>query len=425
MKRPDFLNALPPTSWGRTLALLRILPLIAILSGCASGHGPEAPTDALTPHGWRQPAAVLTGDTFADYARDVSTLLHRSRLPFDPSRATEEIRMAAPREYRPSIDTHCAGTSSRGIVLLVHGLSDSAWIMHDIASHLAHRCFVVRTLLLPGHGTRPGDLLKVGASDWQATLERHIDIATRETSTLIVGGFSLGAVLATRAALLHPDDIDAVIALAPAYSLSSEPLVRLTPLARWFKPWLDRGVADDAMRYEAMPTRGVAETVRTMRRLHRELRKAGQLHQPWLLVQSLDDAVIVPERNAALFGRHAAHPSSRLVQIYSEQPIDTDASGTTWLKGNDERFRSLGVTHAATPNAPDNPHYGIHGRYRNCGSTAPRERLAVQACEQAERVWYGTWNREDAANVPTARGTFNAAFDAMTDEMDRFLEEAL
>jgi len=70
--------------------------------------------------------------------------------------------------FRLDPEASCPLSSSGKIlngVVLTHELMDSPYTMRALAQHLNQRCFLVFGLLLPGHGTRPGDLL---TSNWQA-----------------------------------------------------------------------------------------------------------------------------------------------------------------------------------------------------------------------------------------------------------------
>ena len=63
----------------------------------------------------------------------------------------------------------------------------------------ATRCFLVLTMLLPGHGTRPGDLLDVTRGDWLGAA--RFGLATLKADA---GGFSLGGLPALHAVLAAP-----------------------------------------------------------------------------------------------------------------------------------------------------------------------------------------------------------------------------
>lgn len=404
----------------RIYVIIRVMCVVSILSACASGRGSVAPDAYLQPAGWQNIEATLSHDTYAAYSAAVSNEVRLHRIAVVPEQAELEISMASPFELQP--DASC-GDEKRGIAILVHGLSDTAFAMRDIGDTLRLGCYVVRSILLPGHGTRAGDLLTTRYAHWDSSVQHVVDHAVREHDHVIVGGFSLGAVLTLNAAMKTDSRIDALLALSPAYHLSSWRLARWAPLVHPFKPWIDQELADDAMRYEAMPTRGIAETVRAIREMRKAVVRRGAISIPWLLVQSTDDAVVVPADNRAFFHQFSRHKVSRLINFSSDQPPANLPSTETWLQGFNDSMRVTGLTHQAIHISPDNPHYGINGAYRNCGSTAPRDPAAVALCESSKSVWYGLWNDPESADRASARSTFNPNFRKLSVEILHFLND--
>lgn len=387
-----------------------------LLSGCIGSREIEAPLAYLSPAGWQNNQSLLEKNSFDDYADSVKKEVRRYRIPFDPERFDIEIDLTSPIEL-PLAD-HCNSQAS-GIAILVHGLSDTAFSLRDIGKVLADVCYKSRVILLPGHGTRAGDLLTTRLADWQKTINYLIDQAVTETDTVVLLGFSLGGVLTLDAALQRQDDIDGVIGISPAYYLSSARVTRWAGLVAPVARWIDRGVADDAMRYEAMPTRGVAETWSAMKHMHRSLDKFGPLDMPWMLTQSMDDAVVVPEKNEALWKSHAIHSDSRLVRFVSNQEYP-DEEKVLNLPGSSEIDQVIGLTHLAIHQSPENPHYGKNGRYRNCGSNMPRDIDQVNQCEQSDSIWYGLWSTDPEPGRAMAFSTFNPSFDHLATEIKRF-----
>ena len=386
------------------------------LSGCIGSRDVEAPAVYLSPAGWQNNHVLLQNRGFAEYANAVTDEVRRYRIPFDPDQAESEIALTSPLEL--PLGAHCEGRT-KGIAILVHGLSDSGFSLRDIGAVLADVCYKSRVILLPGHGTRAGDLLTTRLSDWQDTVNYLIDQAVSESETVILVGFSLGGVLTLEAALQRQDEIDGVIGISPAYHLSSERIARWAWLAAPVMRWVDRGVADDPMRYEAMPTRGVAETWAAMQQLQRSLDQLGPVNIPWMLTQSMDDAVVVPADNESLWRTHGLNPDSRLIRFVSDQQFPEEDRILN-LPGRSDADRVIALNHLAIHQAPENPHYGKNGSYRNCGGNMPRDPDRVKLCEQSEDVWYGLWNTEPEPGQPVAFSTFNPSFDLLADEIRKF-----
>lgn len=399
--------------------LLSVLLLVGTLyvSACASigEREIEASEEYLTPAGWRNVSALLEAASFPRYVEAVTAEVGRYRIPFDSAQAGRELSRVIPQEVLPA--PACAGRE-HGIAILVHGLSDTAFSMRELGEVLSRACYRSRIILLPGHGTRAGDLLKTRLHHWQSTLDYLVEQAAQESETVILAGFSLGAVLTLESALKHPERVDGVVGISPAYYLSSARLARWAPWAAPFVPWVDRGVADDPMRYEAMPTRGVAETWKAIKSLHRALDRTS-VTMPWMLIQSMDDLVVVPEQNESLWRQRAIHPKSRLLRLVSDQSFPQEP-GVVNLPARSDEYRVLGLTHLAVHQSPDNPHYGVDGSYRNCGGGAPRDVAQVSLCETADAVSYGLWNTEPVEGQALAFSTFNPSFNAMSDALVGF-----
>ena len=111
-----------------------------------------------------------------------------------------------------------------------------AFAMRDLANSLSRLCFESRVLLLPGHGTRPADLMVVDHKDWLAHVEAAVAQARRESDRVVLAGFSLGAALALAVAAESPEKVDAVIGLSPAYRLRSNFLARQARWVATFRP---------------------------------------------------------------------------------------------------------------------------------------------------------------------------------------------
>lgn len=391
------------------------------LSGCIGNRAVEESPEYLSPAGWQSKQQLLDHKSFANYANAVTKEVQRYRLPFDVNHAEREVEFVSPLEL--PLGASCSG-QSKGIAILVHGLSDTAFSLRDIGGILADVCFKSRVVLLPGHGTRAGDLLTTRHEDWQKTLNYLIDQAVNETDTVMLIGFSLGGVLTLDAALQRQDEIDGIIGISPAYYLPSERLAKWANLAAPIARWLDRGVQDDPMRYEAMPTRGVAETWSAMKDMHKNLDKYGPVRIPWMLAQSMDDAVVVPDRNEQLWKQKATNPNSQLIRFVSTQQYPAEERVLT-LPGSSDADRVIALTHLAIHQSPDNPHYGKNGAYRNCGGNMPREPVDIKTCEESTKVWYGLWSTDQKAGQPMAFSTFNPSFDQLANEIKIFASKII
>lgn len=408
-----------------------VVTLMLLLSGCGFNKSGLVDTALLQPTGWKSSDDTLNVRSFDGYRTQVHKEVLASRVPFVAENKSKEALLASPAEFQPP--PHCRNV--QGIAILVHGLSDSAFSMRDLGQTLAEGCYVARTALLPGHGTKPGDLLNVRLKDWKETVEYLIRQASQEHSNIITVGFSLGALLTLSEAIKPDSPIDAAITVSPAFYLTTSPYAELTRWLYPFKRWLDTEKPDDTYRYEAIPTIAVAETVKAKQRFHQLLDLSGSINLPWLVIQSEDDLVVETYRNQRLFLQHAQHETSRLITYRSDSQ---QAQATTQSKNNNSGNEKLidlsawsaqhqvtGLTHVAIHQAPDNLHYGIDGDYRNCGVGGPRPRAAVRLCQQADSVWLGPWNGKAPDNEPYGISSFNPDYDNLARHILDFLDKSL
>jgi alpha-beta hydrolase superfamily lysophospholipase len=120
----------------------------------------------------------------------------------------------------------------RGGVLLLHGLSDSPYLMRGLAQYLNSQGWYVVVLRLPGHGTAPSGLLKVKWQDWAAAVRLAAkDVAAKVgNKPLVLAGFSTGGALAVEYALAQRQGEPLP---KPSHLLLFSPAIGVSSMARW------------------------------------------------------------------------------------------------------------------------------------------------------------------------------------------------
>lgn len=81
-------------------------------------------------------------------------------------------------------------------VLLIHGLGGTAYDLGVLQKALRNGGAVTHVPTLPGHGTRPEDLLATRAEVWLDTLTQTYEQLTTEHETVHIAGMCMGALLA-------------------------------------------------------------------------------------------------------------------------------------------------------------------------------------------------------------------------------------
>ena len=111
-------------------------------------------------------------------------------------------------------------------VLLLHGLTATTAEVRPLAKCLLNEGYTVSGILLPGHGTTAENLSQTHRKDWIKASEVAYNELKRECSSVIVGGESVGALLALRLASDHPE-IKGLLLYAPAMRLAASLLKKV------------------------------------------------------------------------------------------------------------------------------------------------------------------------------------------------------
>ncbi len=181
-------------------------------------------------------------------------------------------------------------------VLLLHGFTGTPAHMRLIGEGLAQRGFRVRSILMPGHGTRPEDMMNVSWQDWLLSAR----LAAREMAGahryFSVAGLSMGGVLSL--ILSQEMDVTACVPIAAPIRIFN-PFRRV---ARWmapFVPMVHKGPGEKQVEdphtyhigYASYPTRSVHDLSVLMDRAEKDL---ALIHAPVLAIQSKGDQTVRP-----------------------------------------------------------------------------------------------------------------------------------
>lgn len=371
----------------RLASLLSLLTLQACTS-MAEGENPE--------------------NSFEIYRQQTVAMMREKRAFQTPDTETE-LGWNAPRQWDPS-------GAVKGGVLLVHGLGDSPWSFNDVGQRLADQGFLVRTVLLPGHGTRPEDMLDVRLEEWQRVVREQAQLLSREVPEVYLGGFSTGANLVLDYAYQH-DDIAGLLLFSPA--LRSDSIYAwLTPWIGWARPWL--AAPNDGLRpmqtpvrYMNMPTNGFAQFYRSSV-LAQDRLSERKYEKPVFVAIARHDSVVDTAYVLENFQQRFSHPASRLIW-YGDLPAKAaDNARIEVRKDYLPEYRISRFSHMGLLFAPGNPLYGVAGSQRICwnGQSTPD----TAKCMAGEPVWYSDWGYNEPGKIH-ARLTFNPYFEWQTQVM--------
>ncbi|MCD5995481.1 alpha/beta fold hydrolase [Pseudomonas sp. CDFA 602] len=347
-------------------------------------------------------------NSFEIYRQQTVAMMREKRAFQTPDTETE-LGWNAPRQWNPS-------GAVKGGVLLVHGLGDSPWSFNDVGQRLADQGFLVRTVLLPGHGTRPEDMLDVRLEEWQRVVREQAQLLSREVPEVYLGGFSTGANLVLDYAYQH-DDIAGLLLFSPAFR-SDSIYAWLTPWIGWARPWL--AAPNDGLRpmqtpvrYMNMPTNGFAQFYRSSV-LAQDRLSERKYEKPVFVAIARHDSVVDTAYVLENFQQRFSHPASRLIW-YGDLPAKAaDNARIEVRKDYLPEYRISRFSHMGLLFAPGNPLYGVAGSQRICwnGQSTPD----TAKCMAGEPVWYSDWGYNEPGKIH-ARLTFNPYFEWQTQVM--------
>ncbi|NOH98347.1 alpha/beta fold hydrolase [Vibrio sp. 99-70-13A1] len=342
--------------------------------------------------------------SFTDYVEETQEWLSSHRV-FMTDDKQFEIDVNSPAQYTP--------TNPNGqAVLLVHGLGDSPYSFHDVATHLADQGYLVRTVLLPGHGSKVGDLQLPTLQDWQEVVDYHTQLLQKEYDSVWLGGYSTGANLVTSQAINDPS-IKGLMLFSPAFQPFS-PAVKFAGVASHIMTWADQDPEDNPLRYNSLPMNGASVYYQTSEVVRDDLEK-GIYDKPVFIMMSEGDSVIDTEFVRNTFANSMTNDSNMLIW-QSEHSLDEPRSKAFSMALKEQRISN--GSHMGLLFSPDNPYYGINGTEVICSNGQGSEQESE--CLAGGEVWYSSWGYTEQGKNH-ARLTYNPYFNESMQALDLVL----
>ncbi len=363
---------------------------------------------------------------FDAYLRETGRMIERARVDINEFNRHRILEANMPFELKPDesrFSRNADGRWPRGI-LLIHGLSDSPYLLRPIGRHLRSRGFLVRSVLLPGHGTVPGDLLRVGHREWIQAVEYGIRQLKPHVEKLYLGGFSTGGALCVREALANPD-IRGLVLFAPAVGIRSS-WAFAAEFLKTFRDWLGGEEDDrDYAKYESFAVNGGAQLYRLTREIDAAFASGRRLTMPVFAVLSEADISVDSGKMVEVFRFYATSRDSVLI-LYGKGNGKgrTEKDGRILhVNGHDPEQHILDIAHVSLLMPPEDAHYGKNGGYRYCLHYRA-DRAKRMACLHDPSTWQGEITAENLKKHTLRRLTYNPRYAEMTGMLDRFLEAA-
>ncbi len=192
--------------------------------------------------------------------------------------------------------------------LLIHGFTGTPKEMRWMGEYLAARGLSVLGVRLAGHATRPQDITRVHWTDWAASVEDGYHLLRGLADHIYLVGLSMGGVLALLMSTRL--DVRGVVAMSTPWRVAAgslakslRPFSAIWPYAPPGKPppndgWFDLEALKDHICYDRTSIAAAAEFESLLEEFHSALL---QVRVPVLLIQSQDDATVVPSDVDAIY----------------------------------------------------------------------------------------------------------------------------
>ena len=349
---------------------------------------------------------------FANYIEKNKKIIANTREDISQYKA-DIIEANAPFELRP-VEKPTAG------VLLIHGLLDSPFIMQDIGRTLVQHGCLVRSVLLPGHGTVPGALLNTNYAEWIQTVRYGIATLKSEVEKIFLIGHSTGALLSLYHAA-EDSSINGVAAIAPAIKINSA----FDFVANWHHilswaweraKWFYIAEESDYTKYISIPYNAIYQ-VYHLAKIIKKIPEEKFANCPIFMVSTYEDRIVCSKASMAYFKKNK-NPANHLLLYAGKKLREKDPRITV----RSSFYPELGIknfSHVSLPIAPTNPHYGEQGDYA-LASHINKNKFIYGAQNKIETWIYDFLYHSKLIKFQHHRLTFNPDFNHLMDEIETF-----
>jgi len=406
---------------------LRLLGYLAFAALCifVSQYNPQKNNPKLQPTGLNSHFTTSNTQSFADYVQATTAMVKDARTKAQVRAGSKIVRGNSPVILDPD-PTLCKkdpnGKYKNGI-LLIHGLLDSPYPMQVLGRYFQSKCFLTYVILLPGHGTVPGDLLKVNTQDWIAATHFGATQLATEVNQVWLGGFSLGGTLAINEALENPKGYKALILFAPALKINSpfafftKPIYYASvaiPAFQWWKKYSE----SSPYSYESIPVNAVYQAKRIIDKVSEQL-ETQKLTLPLFIEQSEEDTTIKAAPTLNLM-EEDQNPLSQMLWFSSKGASPSTDTRIKTLTSYIPDQKILSLSHVSLTASSTDPVYGLHGIYKSC-LQYPEQSTKWLQCKTGLNTYLGEITTYNLDHYLVQRITFNPFYGEMIKGLDQFI----
>ncbi len=366
--------------------------------------------------------------SFSDYVAESRAMITKARSGSNVAELEKVVNGNAPFELKPAASCPKGRDKSyRRGVLLTHGLTDAPYSMHALASFFQENCFRVMAILLPGHGTQPGDLLDVTWQEWEKAEAYGTDKLAAETDEVYLAGFSTGGALSVYQAL-GDSRVRGLFLFSPALKIT--PMASLASVHKaysWLIPsakWVDILPDKAIYKYESFPNNAAAQIYALIQEVQTRLHE-HTVNIPVFTAASQDDTTVYTSATLD-FMAQARHISNKLVLYTTDTkkiPPNIPAGNLELVNSVFPEQKILSSAHTSITLPSDDAYYGMMGAYSNCIHYYPDDIKQYDACNKNPgQDFQGELTEENLKAGTLRRLMVNPNFPALKVSMKKFID---
>ncbi|MBA2654163.1 MAG: alpha/beta fold hydrolase [Gammaproteobacteria bacterium] len=353
------------------------------------------------------------GLAFDAYIQLMQDVIKKSRIDLTSQNALQIINANSPFSRTPKDQPVKNG------VLLIHGLFDSPYYVHDLGEYFLDKNFLVQSILLPGHGTVPGDLLDIGYREWVKAVQYGVATLEQQVENIYLVGYSLGGLLSLHHALNNTKtNIKGIILFAPALQPKSQLkyyLAKYYKLFGWINQrakWFEIQENINYTKYSCFPFNAGFQVCKLLNLVQHAL-KQRQIEVPLFITISTDDETI-SDKGIISFFLQQSNPKNKLL-LYTN---DNHSLKDKRILVKDSHFPQLKIinfSHTCLMISPENVLFGEASHFLDLQHYPNSHNI------QKEDLYRGAASKGNLKNYRISRLSYNPDFKNLLENIDDFL----
>ncbi len=199
-------------------------------------------------------------------------------------------------------------------IMLIHGVTGIPEEMRLLGEYLNKKGATVYGVRVAGHGTTPEELAKLKWKDLYKSVEEKLEILKEKSTTLVVGGLSMGGMLTLALAAEHKE-IQKIFTLSAPVELNDW-RIKLIPLLKIFMKYYKKEPEDEInglphYSYPVYPLSTIYELYKAQKQIKQNLPK---ITQPILIIHSKSDPS-VDVKNAQIIYDNVSAKEKKIVLL--------------------------------------------------------------------------------------------------------------